>query len=532
LFVRNGPTRIPTPTQQEEEIAARIAFLEEQLAETRHELRERTKELSCLYGISRFIEDAGHSLDHILQGIVDLLPPSCLYPDIACARIILRDKSYQTTRFALSPWCRQAVIACHGQIVGRLEVAYLEVPPDGKDPFLPNEVELFRAIAERVGRVVDRIETETQLRETSDYLEKLLSHANAPIVVWNPRLEITRCNLAFERLTGYDASEILGRKLAMCFPEDSCAESMAKIASTHNRALDSVEIPVLHKDGDVRLVIWSSASIDGPDGATPVATIAQGTDITDRVKAEDLARRRHEELAQVLRLNTVGEMASGIAHELNQPLGAICAYVDALDEMEEPARAAEYGNVLDKIAQQARRASLIVERIRQFLRKQTGTKSRISVNDTIREAIGLIHHEFMRAGANVRLELAEPLPAVLGNPVDLQQVFVNLGRNAIEAMRASDNDERSLTVSSREQRDDGEVLVSFRDTGCGIECVAAGHIFEPFYTTKPDGMGLGLMICRTVVENHGGRLLFTPNQGRGTTFQLTLPVGGEGRGGQ
>ena len=254
-----------------------------------HALGERVKELNCLYGISRLVETPGISLAEILQGSVELLPPAWHYPKITCARITLDNQEYKTGNFRETEWKLASEIKVEGKRAGIVEVCYLEEQPKSdQGPFLKEERALIDAIAERLGRIIQRMQAQKSLLETRNYLESLITYANAPIIVWDPTLKITRFNRAFEQLTGYSANEVLNQELSMLFSETSRAESMSKIAGTVSGDYwESIEIPILHKNGEVSIVLWNSANIYAEDGIDLLATIAQGTDITERKQAEE-----------------------------------------------------------------------------------------------------------------------------------------------------------------------------------------------------------------------------------------------------
>jgi signal transduction histidine kinase len=220
---------------------------------------------------------------------------------------------------------------------------------------------------------------------------------------------------------------------------------------------------------------------------------------------------------------TMGELAASIAHEVNQPLAAIVANGGAclrwlmgdspnLDEARETAR---------RIIHDGKRASDVISRIRALVRKTDPEKAQLDINQAVQEVVSLTKHEAVRKGVALRTELAGDLPFVLGDRVQLQQVILNLIMNGVEAMSPVAYRPRELLVCSRQGEAD-QVLVAVRDSGVGIDSQNLEKIFDPFYTTKSQGMGMGLAISRSIVENHGGRLWVVPNDGPGATFQFTL----------
>jgi signal transduction histidine kinase len=243
----------------------------------------------------------------------------------------------------------------------------------------------------------------------------------------------------------------------------------------------------------------------------------------ERKRAEEILRRAQAELAHVTRVVTLGEMATSIAHEINQPLAAVVNNASAcvrwlasdspnLDEAREAAQ---------RIIRDGKRASEVIQRIRTFLRKADTEKTRLDLNKAIQEVLTLTLKEAERGDVTVRMDLDSDLPNVLGDRVQLQQVILNLVMNGIEAMSMVTDRPRELVIGSREYESD-KVLVYVQDSGIGINGQNGESIFDPFYTTKSNGMGMGLAISRSIVEDHGGQLWTVTNEGPGAIFQFTI----------
>lgn len=288
----------------------------------------------------------------------------------------------------------------------------------------------------------------------------------------------------------------------------------------------STEYRVVWPDGSEH---WLSASLhvhrDTAD--RPVRIVGVTRDITQSKRAEDDVLQRYEQLAHLSRLTTMGEMAAGLAHELNQPLYAVMNFADACAEVlksGEPdvPRLREWNS---QIAEQARRAGEIVRRLTNFVRKAPPVRTAADLNEIVMESIALVSAEINRRRVQLRLTLAPALPKVSVDRVQIEQVLVNLLRNAGEAM-TEDWPERLVTVETFQAAAD-QVGVAVRDTGHGLSAVELRQIFEPFFTTKPDGLGMGLVVSRSIIEAHGGSLAASANPDRGATFRLTLPVGKE-----
>ena len=257
-------------------------------------------------------------------------------------------------------------------------------------------------------------------------------------------------------------------------------------------------------------------------------TLASGADLIaqgiERKRAQEALQMTQAELARVSRLTTMGELAASIAHEVNQPLTAVannsnaCLRLLAADNLKPEV----LHRALEEIVADGNRASAVVARIRGFIKKESAEKNRLDINDVIQEVLALADRELYENRVRLERQLTNPLPLVLADRVQMQQVLLNLIMNGIEAMLAVTDQPRSLWVQSRVD-DSGDILVAVRDSGTGLGS-EADRIFTPFFTTKANGMGMGLSISRSLVENHGGRLWAMPNSPMGAVFSFTLPV--------
>jgi PAS domain S-box-containing protein len=248
-------------------------------------------------------------------------------------------------------------------------------------------------------------------------------------------------------------------------------------------------------------------------------------EIQQRKDAHRQLQQLQSELAHVARVSTIGEMATGLAHELNQPLAAATAYAQTCSRLVSSG-ATDLGALrepLQEIAAEARRASEIVRRLRDFVRKRPPHRSSVDLNKLVRQVAQLMEHEAHSNGVSLELHLAEALPRVLGDSIQVQQVVLNLARNSVEALAASGAQTRQVRIGTALAEDDS-LAVSVHDNGPGIPEETAGRLFDPFFSTKPDGLGMGLSISRSIIEDHGGRLWLARDPDGGTLFQFTLPV--------
>jgi PAS domain S-box-containing protein len=257
-----------------------------------------------------------------------------------------------------------------------------------------------------------------------------------------------------------------------------------------------------------------------PEGGAVVSHI----EVTGRRRAEEEARLHRHELAHALRLTTLGQLVASMSHEMNQPLAAILSGAQAARRVlagSEPGREAVVQAALDYIVEDSKRAAQVIRRLRAMFKKEHVERMAVRINDIIMEAAGLVRGDAERRQVTIRFDLAERLPVVMADIVQLQQVVLNVVINGIEAVAAADPP-REILVTTLE-REPGLLQLTIRDTGVGVPAEQLDKIFEPFVTTKPEGLGMGLSISRSIVQAHGGRIWATANDGRGLTVHVELP---------
>jgi C4-dicarboxylate-specific signal transduction histidine kinase len=250
--------------------------------------------------------------------------------------------------------------------------------------------------------------------------------------------------------------------------------------------------------------------------------------IAEQKRTEEALQITRTELARVVRITTIGELTASIAHEVNQPLAAVVANADACVAwlaLQTP-NLAEARAAAERATQGATRASEVIVRIRSLINKATPEKAPVQINEVIEEIAVLAERQAEKNNVSLTLELTPDLPAVLGDKIQLQQVVLNLMINGIEAMSSVTDRQRRMLIRSRAQ-DAGQILVSVEDSGIGVSPQVMARLFEPFFTTRSQGMGMGLPISRSIIEAHGGRLWAESTLNQGSVFQFTLPFGGD-----
>jgi len=327
-------------------------------------------------------------------------------------------------------------------------------------------------------------------------------------------------------ILGFDSSEKLDfvRFRSRLHPDDRESVLKAVDSSLGAGAEYQSEYRVVLPDGQVRWIAGRGhVEFDG-DGK-PVRMRGASVDITQRKLAELEAARHRNEMAHLSRVTTAGELSGSLAHELNRPLGAILSNAQAAQRMlaNGGVDVAEFREILNDIVSEDKRAAEVIRRLRLWLQKGEVQQHSLRINKVVRDVLKLIRTDLISQNVSVDTELARDLPTVTGDPVQLQQVLVNLVVNGCDAMVDHDTPERRLRIRTGIENGGDAVIVSVTDCGGGIQVKEVEQIFEPFFTTKAKGMGLGLSVCRTIIAAHRGKLWATNNAERGATFHFTLP---------
>ena len=374
--------------------------------------------------------------------------------------------------------------------------------------------------------------TEKTLRETSDYLNKLIDYTNAPFIVWNPNLMITRVNRAFEQLTGYTSNELIDKKLNILFPDSS----MQKILNEVNRTLNGehwelVEIPILRKDGTIRLILWNSANLYDEDDKTVLAIIAQGIDITERKEAEESLKKYTEELTKINEeLKSLDKMKdeflSNVSHELKTPLVSIEGFSEVIKNETLGVLNEGQKKAIDTVLRNANRLERLIDSVLYLSISRSGKMKYIfkpvQIADVIDHSVLDMLPQAKNHGLVIKKEVTDNLPLIQADVDRLMQVMINLIGNAIKFTLSGE-----IKVSAYEDKNDLHIAVS--DSGIGMSQELIGNLFKRFYQgdastkRKYGGTGLGLYISKLIVEAHNGKIWAESEKGVGTTIHVTLP---------
>ena len=371
--------------------------------------------------------------------------------------------------------------------------------------------------------MIERTQVEEKVRQSEEELRRLIDVIPQQVYVfdsnWTP-LFANRRELEYTGLTPQEAQS--KDAMAKIFHPDDL-KKLEVFRERMGTEGAEMEARMRGKDGRYRWFLIRDNSLRDEQGRV-VRWYGTRTDIEDRKQAEEAYSKAQAELAHITRIITMGELAASIAHEVNQPLSGVVINGNTclrwlatnppnLDEAREAAR---------RIVRDGKRAGDVVARIRALATKSSSNKGRVNINEAIQDVVGLTRDEVRGKHVRLKTELADGLPPVMGDRVQLQQVLLNLVMNGVDAMSAVEGGARELVIKAQTD-EGGQVRVEVRDSGVGLNEDSIQKIFNPFYSTKPAGMGMGLSISRSIIQNYGGRIWSTPNDGPATTFHFPIP---------
>jgi PAS domain S-box-containing protein len=359
------------------------------------------------------------------------------------------------------------------------------------------------------------------------------------IYTWNLQGEILDANEAFLQIVGYSREDLVSgafRWTDLTPPQWRDRDDQAAAELEATGTIQPFEKEYLRKDGSLVPVLLGCASFEGSgsEGVAFVLDLSEQKRVGEEHKrAQDALLQAQVELARVSRIMTMEQLTSSITHEVNQPLAAVVNSGNAcLNWLSaNPPNLRKARDAAERVVRDGNRASDVLKRVRALLKKAPIVKSPLDVNEVVREVLALVAAELRRQNVDVSTELDSELPSVIADFVQLQQVLLNLVMNAIESMTLVADRPRVLRIQSRLHNLSGQsaVLVAVSDSGAGFSTDEMAKVFEAFYTTKPQGMGMGLWVCRSIIEAHGGQLTARPNDDVGATFEFILPSSAEER---
>jgi PAS domain S-box-containing protein len=363
-------------------------------------------------------------------------------------------------------------------------------------------------------------QAEAALRKQKELLEKIFEHIPLMIALVGKTGKIELVNAEWEHVLGWTLKELTEQKVDIfehALPNSNYRQIVRDFVAAATG--EWMDMKVAARDG--RIIDLAVTAIHLSDGTS----LSIGREITAGKLTENALREAQANLSRIARIMSMGEIAATIAHEVNQPLAAIVTNANFCLRRLDMATSTELRPVREAIAEviaDGTRASEVISRIRSVFQKNPTPQVEFDINEIIPEVAVLLRDELHRHNITLRMELGVGMPSIIGDRVQLLQTFINLGMNAIEAMRPPYNRARELVIKSIFEH--GEICIEVKDSGKGLDPEVAQQIFDPFFTTKPEGIGLGLSISRSIVESHGGRLWASGNVPAGTVFHFSLPA--------
>ena len=410
---------------------------------------------------------------------------------------------------------------------GGYELEYRVLLPDGTLRWMSGRARCLLDENGNVARLLGVSMDVTERREAQDLFRLATEASLSGTLLVNDQGRIILVNAHVEKLFGYEREELIGKPIEVLVPERFAAEHVARrtefLAAPKVRPADAIgEVSARRKDGTEFPVEVGLNPIQTPHGTLVLATVV---DISARKLAEEEARRQHEQINLLTRVSLLGEMTASLAHELNQPLSAIITNANAgmrsIDKgKEDPGTLRE---ILADVEADGRRAHDIIQNVRNTIKKGDPTRRRIDLNELVTNVVHVVRPDALSCFCEVEASLAKDLPLIEADPVQIQQVLVNLVSNALDAMRQTPPGRRKVEISTAGNGDSG-VRLSVRDHGIGIRAEVHEHLFDQFFTTKEQGLGMGLAIVRSIVESHGGRIVAENVADGGARFHFTLPA--------
>ncbi|MBW2428933.1 MAG: PAS domain S-box protein [Deltaproteobacteria bacterium] len=618
---------------------------EEELQKSMSELEDRVKELNCLFEISRLVEKRDLTLDEILQGIIDLIPPAWQHPDITCARINLNGKKLKTQNFKETIWQQACDVIIHGVPSGKLVVGYLEERPERNEgPFLKEERELLDAIAERVGRIIERKWAQEEVRRSEEKFHELMENMHSGVAVYEAvdggqEFEIKDFNHRAEKIENINRDKVIGRRVTDIFPgvknsglfdviqrvwktgipehfsggiyqdhrtppswresyayklssgeivtvyqdvteqklaQKSLEESEKRFRDLVENSLTGISIvqdnQVLYQNKeqerllgplprsclladfekihseDVEMVKHLSQKIDRREIQTletgfrfypkgkrqnsedmrwvncrTLLTEYRGKEailvnMIDMTKAKEL-----EHLLTVQdKMASLGRVAAGMAHEIRNPLSGINIYLNTLKKLHHTDGSEEkVKQIIDQIHSASHKIESVIRRVMDFAKPGEPKLALIDLNRPVEEAINLCAVSMRKSGIALEKALSENLPSCNADPTLIEEMVLNLLNNAAEAMKTTEEGKK-IVVSSFAKGDD--IILTVSDSGLGIAPEIRDKIFDPYFTTKSDGTGIGLSICHRIVTDHNGSLTVSDSELGGAQFRVEIPI--------
>jgi len=506
--------------------------------------------IACIHPVNDdatiFRDTAAPTLDRRYREAVDgmlvssMTGPCCLavttretvvVPDLAADPKWIGFRKFTEPLGIRSAWSTP-IFSNEGKVLGTFAHYYFEA----RDPS-PRDARMVELLTRAAAVAIERSRAEAALRELNETLEQRVeTETRERLRIWNVSQDllviaaldgrILSVNPAWTTTLGWSESDLVDTSYEWLLHPDDLERTRGELDHLVNgHKTWRMENRLRARDGSYRWISWSAA----PDGGR---IYSMGRDMTEHRRAQDALSRADAELARVSRFTALSALTASIAHEVNQPLSGIITNAGTCLRMLDasPPNIDGARDTARRTIRDGNRASEVITRLRALFSKREFTLESLDLNETAREVIALSSNDLQRDHIILQSELADDLPSVTGDRIQLQQVILNLLRNACDAMAGVDGRPRELLIKTEREQGD-HVRVTIRDAGGGLPPQSLDSLFDAFYTTKTGGMGVGLFVSRSIIERHQGRLWAEPNEGSpGATFSFSIPRGGEGTG--
>ncbi|MGD9190495.1 MAG: cache domain-containing protein [Desulfobacterales bacterium] len=491
---------------------------EKELQKIMSEVDERIKELNCFFGISRLVERRGLNLEEILQGIVDLIPPAWQYPENTCANINLKDQEFRTGNFKETQWGLTQSIVVNDKAVGTLVVYYLEERPESDEgPFLKEERNLINSIAERIGRIIERNRAQNALVESEERFRELVEHSLTGISIIQDN-QIVYQNPEQERLLGALPRPIKFADTDSIHPDDfNKVNAFYQKISTGNLpfgAMDFRFYPPGEKVGRSNLK-WVQCQASRIEYLGKDAILVNMMDMTKAKELEHLLTIQDK-------MASLGRVAAGIAHEIRNPLSGINIYLNTLKKLHHKAGSEEkVEQILQHVNSASHKIESVIRRVMDFAKPSEPKLTLIDINQPITDAVNLTAVTMRKSGVNLQKQLADDLPPTYADSNLIEEMVLNLLNNAAEAMKSMEEGKKIIVTTSE---DSDRIIVRVSDSGPGVPSEIRDKIFDPYFTTRPEGTGIGLSLSHRIITDHGGSLTVADSDLGGAEFRIEIPI--------
>lgn len=509
--------------------------MKEILRKLEHDLRERTKELNCLYAIGGIIENPNRPLEEILQEIVNFLPQVWQYPSTACSRIIRGTQEFRTDNFKETPFKLTADIVVNGRRAGIIEVSYLEKMEECDEGlFLNEERRLIDAIARRLGKTIERHEMEAALKRSEEKYRSIFENSVEGIFQTTPDGRYLSVNPSLAKMYGYDSPEEMIDSVTdierQQYVDLEDRQTLKNLYDTQG-FVEGFETQLYRKDGDK---VWISINARVVRGANGEIIYYEGTteDITKRKKAQEETTRLELQLRQSQKMEAIGTLAGGIAHDFNNILSGIMGFTEMVqDDM--PPDSRDYHR-LGLVLKGAHRGRDLIRQILTFSRQTEYEQRPVALSAIVEEGLKLLR-PLLPTTTEIRFKSLTDDDTILADSGQMHQVLMNLCTNGAQAMGkkggvleisvTGDHFKRGDLMPIPDMKPGHYLVLKVRDTGGGMRPEIVERIFDPFFTTKAhgEGTGLGLSVVHGIVKSHGGFIRVESEPEKGSVFHIYLP---------